>query len=679
MSVDGITSAYNTTMQQLLDAHAPVKVRRIPSRTDPEWYNMDIREAKQRRRRAERCWRQTRLTVHRELYMQERGALNRCIRQAKKDYYTSKIDSMQKDPKKLFGVINNLLGRCRTLTLPSDASSDDFNNFFLTKVRDIRASIGHVDSVECPPLTEAVVNNWEPITTDELLKVLKSVAVKSCHLDPIPTSLLLNCLDPIIPVILDIVNKSLSEAKMPDAYKTALVVPLLKKPTLDAQVLKNYRPVSNLPFLSKVIEKVIATQLQHHLSTNNLLEEYQSAYRPHHSTESALVRVQHDILSVLGSRKAVLLVLVDLSAAFDTVDHDLLLDILWSLGIRTSALQWFASYLCDRHQFVQIRATKSATRHVPWGVPQGSVLGPLLFTIYTASLGKLLSSLDMQYHFYADDTQVYLSFSPESVVATANRLESCLDQVRLWMARHCLKMNGEKTEALLITSRRLQEAVSCPVLHIGDNNITPKEAVRNIGVIIDSHLSLEEHISNVCRVAQFHIFNIGRIRRYLSQSAAEQFVHAFITSRLDYCNSLLGGLPAHSINRLQRLQNIAARIVTLTGRREHITPVLKALHWLPVCKRIDFKTLLLVYKAYHQIAPSYLQELIVPYIPTRNLRSSSHHLLVVPRHRSALHQRAFGVRGPLLWNALPAELRAAPSLCVFKKNLKTYLFNEFYS
>ena len=422
-----------------------------------------------------------------------------------------------------------------------------------------------------------------------------------------------------------------------------------------------------------------SSPLSCNLSTNNLLESFQSAYRQHHSTETALLRVQHDVLHALGSKKAVLLILVDLSAAFDTVDPALLLDILWNLGIRESALEWFASYLCNRQQFVQIQDSASETRCVPSGVPQGSVLGPLLFTTYTASLGKVLSSLHMQYHFYADDTQIYLSFSPESADANVHRMEQCLHEVRLWMARHCLKMNDDKTEAMLITSKRLQERVSCPVLHIGDNNITPKECVRNIGVLMDSHVTLEEHISNVCRVAQFHLFNIGRIRRYLTQGAAEQLVHAFITSRLDYCNSLLGGLPARSIDRLQRIQNIAARIVTLTKRHHHITPVLENLHWLPVSKRIDFKTLLLVFKAYHGFAPSYLQELIVPYVPSRSLRSAGHHLVTVPQHRSSYHDRSFGVRGPLLWNSLPPELRAVPSLCVFKRKLKTFLFSQFYA
>jgi hypothetical protein len=515
------------------------------------------------------------------------------------------------------------------------------------------------------------------VTENELVQLIQSSAVKSCGLDPVPTDLFRKILDPLLPLLLSIVNGSLLEGKMPDAYKIAQVVPLLKKPSLDKDILKNYRPVSNLPFVSKIIEKAIASRLQLYISQNNLDEPHQSTYRRHHSTETALVLVQNDILCALGERKAVLLVLLDLSAAFDTVDHELIIGIIRSIGICGTALDWFISYLSDRRQFVKVGEHESSSEAVPAGVPQGSVLGPILFTIYTSSLGKLLRSLDMSYHLYADDTQIYIAFEPKSYALSIQRLEECIKKVQEWMFVNCLKMNKEKTEFLLITSKHRKSDL-CPILHIGDSEIAASETVKNIGVTMDSHASMAQHVNQICKTAHFHLYNIGRIRNYISQDAASLLVHAFITSRLDYGNALLAGLSASLISKLQRIMNIAARIVTRTKKFDHITPVLKHLHWLPVCKRIDFKIALLVFKCIHHLAPFYLCNLISLHRPSRSLRSSNLNLLSVPRFNTNIHRRSFSVYGPILWNSLPDDLRFETEIAIFKRKLKTFLFRSYY-
>ena len=285
----------------------------------------------------------------------------------------------------------------------------------------------------------------------------------------------------------------------------------------------------------------------------------------------------------------------------------------------------------------------------------------------------------MNYHLYADDSQLYTIFKPQDITPTVENMEQCVASVRQWMNSYSLKMNDKKTEVLMISSKQLAKKISCPVLTIGDHQVDVSQAVRNIGVIMDSNGSMEQHINSVCRAAYIHIFNIGRIRKYLTKEAAEHLVHSFITSKLDYCNSLLHGLPTTLINKLQRVQNIAARIVTLTRITQHTTPVLNALHWLPVCQRTKFKTLLLVYKARTGMAPGYLQDLICPYHQERTLRSADQHLLAVPFTRSTLiSSRAFGVCGPKMWNELPYDIRASTSLAIFKKNLKTYLFREYF-
>ena len=243
------------------------------------------------------------------------------------------------------------------------------------------------------------------------------------------------------------------------------------------------------------------------------------------------------------------------------------------------------------------------------------------------------------------------------------------------MLHNKLKINDDKTEFLLITSPRMKMPDDMG-LHISHSDIVSTPKCMSLGVILDQHMTLDAHISAVCHSTHYHLRNIGSVRSSLLQSAVAQLIHALITSRLDYCNAMLYVLPDSKINRLQRIQNIAARIVTRTRRDAHITPILKQLHWLPVKGRILFKILLLTYSCVNGLAPKYLCELISLYKPSRTLRSPSLHLLHVPKYRlSTYGQRAFQVSAPTEWNKLPLEIRLSTSIEIFKTNLKTYLFS----
>ena len=234
-----------------------------------------------------------------------------------------------------------------------------------------------------------------------------------------PTWLLKECLPALLPVITKIVNLSLSQCEMPENLKEALLITLLKKLLLDHEVLKNFRPVSNLAYLSKLIEMVVDSQVTKHMDDNNLHEIFQSAYKPLHSTETAMLRVKNDILCALDEGNAVLLVCLDLSAAFDTVDHAILLERLEKcIGITGSCLAWFKSYLSNRSQRVLINGATSSPHKLFCGVPQGSVLGPKLFNIYTLPLGDILRKHSSMFHIYADDDNIYLVFKPINLLPT---------------------------------------------------------------------------------------------------------------------------------------------------------------------------------------------------------------------------------------------------------------------
>ncbi len=283
------------------------------------------------------------------------------------------------------------------------------------------------------------------------------------------------------------------------------------------------------------------------LTQNNLLDSNQSGFRSGHSTETALLSVVEDLRLARMASKSSLLILLDLSAAFDTVNHQTLLSTLLKKGISGTALQWFESNLSDRSFKVSWRGEVSKSQHLATVMPEGSVLGPLLFSVYMASLGFVIQKHDFSYHCYADDTQLYRSFHPDDLTIAA-RISACLTDISCWMKGHHLQLNLAKTELLVVSAN--------PSFHhnftfqLGSSTITPSKTARNLGVVIDK-LNFSDPITKTARSCRFALYNIKKIRPFLLEHATQLLVLALVLSKHDYCNALLAGLPASSIKPLQ--------------------------------------------------------------------------------------------------------------------------------
>jgi exonuclease III len=691
-TVDELAGAYSSVLSEILDRHAPLKERSVTIHPEAKWMNDDLKQAKLQKRKAERTWRRTGLVEHKEIYIDRRNILNKMISRSKQECFQQCITESSDSQRSLFRYVDELFNKKKTTILPTHESAEELCNrmvnFFSEKIRIIHEGLAvlQVETVQLDPDREfqpsdKCLNYLAPITEDDVSKTIKQSATKSCCLDPIPTHLVKECSEILLPLITRIINQSFATASVPKSFKTAAVTPILKKANLNADMLKNFRPISNLPFLSKVLEKIASKQMIHHKDTHKLREKMQSAYRKFHSTETALLRIHDDLLLSLDKKQCVYMIMLDLSAAFDTVNHEKLLNRLYTTyGIRGNAHKWVQSYLTDRQQFVTVKGERSKEHTKTCDVPQGSILGPNFYEDYSAvPVGSIFRKHGILFHIYADDTQAYLPFSPGEEDEALLRLERCLIEVRQWMAINWLKLNDTKTEFITFGSKKTLNTIASHAITIGDSSINASHAVKSIGATLDNTLNLEKQIAATCKVAWFHLHNISKIKKYLTQHQLKSIIHAYITSRLDQNNSLLIGLPKKSLTRLQMVQNASARLIMGLRKTDHITPVLSQLHWLPVEKRIIFKVLLLIYKSLHKQGPDYLTELLVPYVPPRTLRSATEEKLSVPKcHYDNTRKRAFSIRGPTEWNKLPFDVKSSKSVDSFKNALKTHLFKQAY-
>jgi len=415
--ISDLINQYESVLASTLDHHAPIKERVVTLRPCEPWYTEDIKAEKAKRRRLERKWRETRLTVDRQIYVEQCNLVRDLSKTTKNEFFADLISENKFNQKILFSTFKKLSNMKSDPIFPTSSSADQlansFADFFEEKIQTIQA--GFDEDNDCESLYSSLdpqhdtpgfcnyLSDFQEISADDLYKICQPLANKSCELDPIPSCILRTCLKSLLPIITKIVNLSLSSAIVPLGLKKAIVRPILKKQNMSPEEFSSFRPVSNLKFISKVIERVVAFQLLEHIDNNSLSEIFQSAYKKHHSVETALLRVHNDILRAMDEHRSVILVLLDLSAAFDTVNHDILLHRMKTrFGVSGLALAWFQSYLSNRCFSVSVQGGFSTCRMSKYGVPQGSVLGPILFLMYTSPIGDILRSSGIDFHLYAD-------------------------------------------------------------------------------------------------------------------------------------------------------------------------------------------------------------------------------------------------------------------------------------
>jgi hypothetical protein len=620
---------------------------------------------------------------------------NQLINRSRRDYYRTRLlDCEEKSPGRRWRTINELLHANVTDKTRTDQENShlcrDFIKFFVSKIDSLKlniaaklAALPHCPAFFEPPSLNLLTSSLPPVTPAEVLRLLSSLPAKSSPVDHIPPSLIKSCSAVFSELISVLANLSFREGHFPTVFKHASVTPLLKKPSLDKSLPSNYRPISNLHFISKILERLFLARIQPHVLSNPNFNQYQSGYRRRHSTETSLLSTLNSIYRSSASGKSTLLISLDLNSAFDTIDHRILLNRLQvSFGFTDSVLSWLSSYLVGRSQSVRIGRHVSQSVPCTSGLPQGSVLGPILFTIYTSPIASIAHSHHVSLQQYADDTQLYIGLSPDNPSPAISTLTTCLSSLQAWFCLNGMALNPDKSEAILLgTTQRAHSYTHLTSVDVAGCSVPLSDHVKVLGVTLDSRLSLDKHIANVCKSAHYHMRALRYIRSAITDDMSNSIACALVGSRLDYANSALFGVTQRNINRLQRVQNTLARIVTHTAASSRIpsASLLNQLHWLPVDYRIKFKLATITYNVIHSSEPAYLRSLLESHAPARSLRSSSTNLLHVPLVRSVFGSRGFSVAAPTTWNSLPPSLRTCTSLSSFRRHLKAHYFSQAFA
>ena len=611
-------------------------------------------------------------------FKQSRNQLNIDIRLAKETYYKDALHENEGDSRQTWRVVNELTSR-KTANLNIKEIQNEgesiYNPQLLSETFNTHfATIGPKLANEIKPGTNAsshlqyvkgtqerfVLNNTNPSKVFLLLsKLCKS---KATGLDKISARLLRESADLIANSLCSIFNRSINSGVFPDEWKCCKVIPLFKQGARSD--LNNYRPISIIPVVAKVFERIIYDQIYDYLTKNGLLSDQQSGFRSLHSTVTALLEVTNDWAYNIDKGSVNAVVFLDLKKAFDTVDHHILLSKLYEYGVRGTSYHWFRSYLDNRKQKCFVNGSLSNSQSLTCGIPQGTILGPLLFLIYINDLPNCLSISKPR--MYADDT--HLTFGSNCVDTINEVLNRDLAKVNEWLIANKLTLNASKTEFMLIGSRqRLCTFDKSPSLSIDDKSIKHVSSTKSLGVHIDENLSWNVHIETIAKKIASGLGALKRCRRFVPQSTLHSVFNALIQPHFDYCSVVWGHCNKTLFDKLQKLQNRAARILTFSSYDTNAGLLFERLGWKRLESQRQIQEAVMVYKSLNGLVPTYLQSIFTDRsnITQYELRDTVGKL-AVPLPRTNYLKNSFGYQGAVLWNSLPPNLRQAQTLNGFR-------------
>lgn len=652
--IDEKINLLNFYILELFDLHAPLRTFRITKKRAP-WLTPNIKYLMSLRNRALSKYKRRKSAEDWESYRQLRNFVTTAVSAEKRAYLEHRVQN--NDPKENWKLLKslNIYSQARKIVPEHIGTADEINTFFVGA-----SAVGHPDPVT---LNFYLTNRKDNIidfkfrlaTEKEIERALLLVKSEAVGCDGIGLSMLIRCCPCILPVIIHIVNSCIENGQFPGCWKTSHVLPLPKVSC--PSELKHLRPISILPTLSKVIERILEDQIREHVLSCQILPAFQSGYRKDYSCTTALLKVTDDILEASDRGELTALILLDYSKAFDRLNHDLLLAVLAYVGFDESAQVLIRSYLTGRRQAVKLNGALSSMIGVPCGVPQGSILGPLLFSIYTSQLVTFLRHSTA--HFYADDTQIYLSFNPDNAEEAGYRLNEDLQALMKASRDHCLEINPAKSQFLLFGRGKSRERCR-DLLKISINNevVGLCNSAKNLGILMDTDLRFSEHINNCIRRAFANLKLVFAQRSHLNEKLKKLLCDSIVLSHFNYGDALYGPCLLNiDARRIQLMQNSCIRLICgLRGRERGVSAKIREIGWFRMDERRLLHSLVLFNKIIFNKRPDYLYDKIKFRYDAHNLDLRHKCIITPPSHRTTLYERSFSYQVSHLYNRIPANL-----------------------
>ena len=557
------------------------------------------------------------------------------------------------------------------LTQDPEIIANGFNNYFVNVGPDLAKKIPDCNKKATDYLQNRLAGSmyFSPATDEEVLDIISGLKnTNSLGHDNIPNKVVKYCKSELAHIICHIVNQSMADGVFPELLKTAKIVPVFKSE--NDKLVNNYRPISILTTFSKIFEKAVFARLGDYMEKYKILHENQFGFRKGLSTCTALLQLVDELANSIDHGQTTVGVFVDLAKAFDTVDHRILLQKLEHYGIRGVVLKWFNSYISNRKQCVLVNSTISKLSNIKCGVPQGSILGPILFILYINDLTHV--SHKLKNIMFADDTNLFLT--GKSINEVENEMNSELAKVNIWFQANLLSLNVKKTSYMIFGNSKNKTAN----IYIDNILLNRQYDTKFLGVILSANLKWNKHIDVVVSKASKNIGIIAKVRHLLPQKLTRNLYFTLVHPYVNYCN-LIWASPVKSVQleRILKVQKKYCRLITFSNFVEHSRPLFVRLCILNVYEIHKLLLLSHIYAITNGLTKNeYSQQYYIVNSDIHQYNTRQKNNLHIPNCRTSTKQNTISFQGPKLWNSLPMDVRSSPSIMIFKRKVRKYLLNE---